>query len=256
MLCFDSKKIFRFASKFFVSLHSESKSMFSSLFCFEAKQNKCFLASFHFTRYRLEKLKDDLNIFLRFVTDCLRISLYPFSLCSFRFFFVLFLLYFFFISLQMRKQAKKAHFLQRSEKNFTSNFASKRKWRQFSLLFCFVLAWFHFRFASYFYVSHQCETSNFASVSHPFASKRKWRRTLVRPRKIGPQIFQISLRKGKGRKVKFWSMVWCQRAYRDVWVRRKIKTQSMQENYVSCLYFSPFFTPPPPQPSLPPSHKY
>jgi hypothetical protein len=55
----------------------------------------------------------------------------------------------------------------------------------FSLLFCFVFASFHFCFASDFYVSHRCETSekkhffshrsekNFASVSLHFASKRK-----------------------------------------------------------------------------------
>jgi hypothetical protein len=47
----------------------------------------------------------------------------------------------------------------------------------------------HFRFASDFYVSHQCGTSektlfshrskkNFASVSLNFALKQKWRRTL------------------------------------------------------------------------------
>ncbi len=51
----------------------------------------------------------------------------------------------------------------------------------FSLLFRFVFASFHFCLASDFFVSHWCEISekNFASVSLHFASKRKWRRTLV-----------------------------------------------------------------------------
>ncbi len=48
----------------------------------------------------------------------------------------------------------------------------------FSLLFRFVFASFHSRFVKDFYVSHRSE-KNFASVSLHFASKRKWRRTLV-----------------------------------------------------------------------------
>jgi hypothetical protein len=50
--------------------------------------------------------------------------------------------------------------LLRSKQNFASvllHFALKRKWKQFSLLFTFVLASFHFPFASDFYVAHRCK---------------------------------------------------------------------------------------------------
>ncbi len=67
-----------------------------------------------------------------------------------------------------------------------SSFCFEWKWWQFLLLFCFVFASFHFSFASDFYVSHRCETSekhrsekNFVSVSLHFASIRKWRPTLL-----------------------------------------------------------------------------
>jgi hypothetical protein len=41
----------------FVSLQSETKETYFALFRFEAKRNKHFFASFHNTRYRIEKLK-------------------------------------------------------------------------------------------------------------------------------------------------------------------------------------------------------
>jgi hypothetical protein len=78
----------------------------------------------------------------------------------------------------MQKQAKKL-FSHRSKKNFASvllHVASKRKLRQFSLLFRLVFASFHFGFASDLHVSHRCKKieksfflhqsiQNFASVS-------------------------------------------------------------------------------------------
>jgi hypothetical protein len=102
-----------------------------SLLCFSSKQT-------------------EINVFSLFSTslgtDCPRISLYPFSLCSFCFFLILFSLNFIFVSLQMRKQAKK-YFFRIKAKNFISislHFASKRKLRQFLLLICFVFVSFHF----------------------------------------------------------------------------------------------------------------
>ncbi len=126
-------------------------------------------------------LLQDLNIFLRFFTECPRISLYPFLFWSFCFFFI-----FCFISFPTTFSASK-------KKKFCFLFASfcfEAKMTAVLLLFCFVFALFHFLFASDFYVLHPCETSentlfshqskkNFASVSLHFASKWKWRRTLM-----------------------------------------------------------------------------
>ncbi len=96
-------KIFCFASLRFLKRFSR---------CFTSKRNEIniFFASFHFTRYRFEKLKDHLKIFLRFFTDCPRNSLYPFSHWSFHFFFVLFSLNFIIVSLQMQKLTKNTFF--------------------------------------------------------------------------------------------------------------------------------------------------
>jgi hypothetical protein len=70
-----------------------------------------FFAALNKLTNRLAKLKDDLNIFLRFLTDFPRFSLYPFLVCSFPFFFIVFSLHFIFVSLRIDvKQAKKALF--------------------------------------------------------------------------------------------------------------------------------------------------
>jgi hypothetical protein len=39
-------------------IEAKQNKRFFALFCFEAKQNKRFFASFHHTRYRHEKVKD------------------------------------------------------------------------------------------------------------------------------------------------------------------------------------------------------
>ncbi len=94
-------------------------------FRFASKRNEIniFFASFHFTRYRLDKLKDRPYIYLRFFTDCPRISLYPFSLRSFRFFFVFSLRYIFihFLSIEAKKISLPFRFiLLRSENEAVS----------------------------------------------------------------------------------------------------------------------------------------
>ncbi len=78
-----------------------------------------------------------------------------------------------------------------SEKNFASILLRSENDGSFSLLFCFVFALFHFRFASDFYVSHRCETSEKSTflcieakkISLPFRfislRSEKWRRTLI-----------------------------------------------------------------------------
>ncbi len=88
-------------------------------------------------------------------------------------------------------------FSHRSEKNFASvslHFASKRKLRQFrfffvSFLLCFIFVSLQistFRIDAKQvknpFFSHRSE-KNFASVSLHFASKRKWRRTLLLTKK-------------------------------------------------------------------------
>jgi hypothetical protein len=143
---------------------------FFALFCFKAKRNKCLFASFHFTRYRLEKLKAWPNIF-RFFTDCPRISLYPFSLWSFCFFFVCFRLIAFSFCFRCKNKWKNTFRIEAKKLISVSlHFTLKRKWRQFSLLFCLIFTLFHFRLASDFYVSHRRETSKKELF---FTSKRK-----------------------------------------------------------------------------------
>ncbi len=102
----------------------------------------------------MKKLKTSLNIFLRFFTNCPRISLYPFSLWSFRFF----LFCFRFISF-FRIKAKKILLPFRFEAK--------------------MMAVFRFRFASFRFISLHFASKRkgwqfFASVSLHFTSKQKW----------------------------------------------------------------------------------
>ncbi len=135
-------KISRFASNFLVFLQSETKSRFFALFCFKAKRNKRFFFIF----------------FISLGTDCPRISLYPFLLCSFCFFSILFSLHFIFVSLKMQKQVKK-HFFRIEAKTFCFHFPSIRFEAKMTAVFAFflVFASFHFRFTLDFYLSHRCE---------------------------------------------------------------------------------------------------
>ncbi len=134
---------------------------------------------------------------LRLQKFCVSLRFASFSFFSFHLIFV---------SLQMQKQAKEHFFHIEAKKcrfhfasfcfeakimaifasvslHFTSkrklwqffasvslHFASNRNDGSFSLLFCFVFASFNFRFASDFYVSHQCEKSSFShrKISLPF----------------------------------------------------------------------------------------
>ncbi len=91
--------LFRFASK------RNEINVFS--ISFTSKQNKINFFWLLFTSLGIDltNWRTDLNIFLWFFTNCPRISLYPFSLWSFRFFFV-FLLHFIFIHI-FRIKAKK-----------------------------------------------------------------------------------------------------------------------------------------------------
>jgi hypothetical protein len=93
----------------------------SIIFCFASFR-------FHFfvslqNGHRLDKLKDNVNIFLYFFTDFPRFSLYPFSLCRIRFFFISFSLHLNYVSLQISTfridaiQAKKAFFRIEAKKN-------------------------------------------------------------------------------------------------------------------------------------------
>ncbi len=152
-------------------------------FRFEAKRNQHFLASFHFTRYRLEIWKTDLNIF--FVS----LQIVP----EFHFFLFRFVVFtsfpVFFASFHFQTL-----FLHRSEKNFASvSLCSvlKWKWRQFRLFFvsfslCFILVTLlistfciYAKQAKKHFFSHWSE-NNFASVSLNRAAKRKLRHTLHR----------------------------------------------------------------------------
>ncbi len=71
-------------------------------------------------------------------------SLFRFQNCSFRFFFVLFSLHFIFISLQMRKQAKKHIFRNNEAKKFRFRFASFRFEAKIMAVFRFRFPSFHF----------------------------------------------------------------------------------------------------------------
>ncbi len=178
------------------------------MLCFASKVNEIqvFLLLFTILGIDLKKnYKTSLNVFLCFFTNCPRIVLDPFSLWSFCFFFVLFLLHLIFVLLQMRKQEKK-HFFRIEAKKMSLPFRVISLWSEndgsfslpfrfislrsendgsfllpsrfislqsendgsFSLLFCLVFAPFHFRFASDIYVSHRCETSEKSTF---FASK-------------------------------------------------------------------------------------
>ncbi len=156
--CFASFRFrfFRFASK------RNEINVFS--LCFALKRNELnifFSLPFTSLGVDLKNWKADLNIFLHFYTDCPRISLYPFSLWSFLFFFV-FLLHFIFIHffhIEAKKISLPFRFILLRSENYGS-FAS----------FSFRFALLHFRFASDFYVLHRCETSE---KSLFFASKRK-----------------------------------------------------------------------------------
>jgi hypothetical protein len=169
--------------KFFVSLPI-------FLFRFKAKRNKRFFASFHHTRYRHKKVIDQPSYFssiLYKLSQNFTLSFFAlkFSLL-FRFVFASF---HFFAS----KRKKLASISLRSENDgsfslpfcFISllsekdgsfllpfRFISLRSENDgsFLLLFRFVFASFHLRFASDFYISHRCKTSEKSTF---FASKRK-----------------------------------------------------------------------------------
>ncbi len=114
-------------------------------FRFEAIRNKHFFASFSFTRYSIEKLKTNLNIFLRFFTDGPRISLYPFSLWSFCFFFGFFASFHF----RFASDAKK-HFFRIEVKKISLpfRFILLRSKNDGSFRFVFVFFSLHFVFVS------------------------------------------------------------------------------------------------------------
>jgi hypothetical protein len=153
--------------KFFVSLP-----IFS--FRFKAKWNKRFFASFHHTRYRHKKVKDQpwyFSSILYKLSQNFTLSFFAlkFSLL-FRFVFASF------------------HFFASKRKKICFRFASKQKWWQFFASVSlrsekdgsFLLP-FHF-------ISLRSENDGsflllfrfvFASFHFRFASKRKWRRTLV-----------------------------------------------------------------------------
>ncbi len=137
IFCFASFRFwfFRFASK------QNGINVFSLCFTSKRKEINIFFASLGIN---LTNWRTDLNIFLCFFTDCPRISLNPFSLWSFHFFFASF----HFDTL----------FSHQSENNFAS-VSLEVKMTAVSLLFRFVFALFHFRFTSDFYASHRCETS-------------------------------------------------------------------------------------------------
>jgi hypothetical protein len=164
---------FRFASNFFFRFKTKRNKRFS--LCFASKRNEInvFSLLFMLLGMDLENWKTDLNIFLSFFTNCPRISLYPFSLWSFCFF-TLFSLTFHFFRIRCENKRKSTFFASKRKK-FHFYFASKWKWRQFSLLFHFVFASFHFRFASDFYFPHRCEKSekkfHFRFASFRFEAK-------------------------------------------------------------------------------------
>ncbi len=82
-------------------------------------------------------LKDDLNIFLRFFIDCPRFHFILFRFAVFASF--SFCCRFISFSFGFRCKNKR-----KSKKKFRFRFASKRKWRQFSLLFRFIMLHFIF----------------------------------------------------------------------------------------------------------------
>jgi hypothetical protein len=73
---------------------------------------------------------------------------------------------------------------------FCFNLLRSENYSSFSLLFCFVFASFHFRFASDFYILHQCETSENALF---FASNQ-----LLPDRRGGRPESSLSLRSHGG----------------------------------------------------------
>ncbi len=124
------EKIFfslHFASNFSLPTKAKSIHRFFALFRFEAKRTKHFFDLFTSLGIDLKNWKTGLNIFLRFFTDCHRISLYPFWFWSIRFFFV-FSLHFIF-----------KHFFRIEAKKFRFRFASFRfKAKMTAVYFFFV----------------------------------------------------------------------------------------------------------------------
>jgi hypothetical protein len=187
-----------FCFKFFAPDQSEINSAFfrfvslTKIFRFASKRNEInvFFASFHHTRYRHKKVKDQPSYFsliLYKLSQNFTLSFFAlkFSLL-FRFVFASF--HFFasrqkkFASISLRSENDGSFSLSfcfislRSEKDgsflLPFRFISLRSENDgsFLLLFRFVFASFHFRFASDLYVSHRCETSEKALF---FPSKRK-----------------------------------------------------------------------------------
>ncbi len=189
--------------KFFVSLPI-------FLFRFKAKRNKRFFASFHNTRYRHKKVKDQPSYFssiLYKLSQNFTLSFFALKF-SLLFHFVFASFNFFasklkkFASISLRSENDSSFSLPfcfislRSEKDgsflLSFRFTSLRRENDGSFLlfsFCFLSVSFSFRFRflrfasmrnkrKKHFFSHRSE-KNFASVSLHFASKRKWRRTLV-----------------------------------------------------------------------------
>jgi hypothetical protein len=134
----------------------------------------------------------------KFSPLCPIISLYPFSLWSFRFFCVLFLLHFIFVLLQMRKQAKNTFFASKRIK-FRFRFASFRFEVKILAVFRFFFVLFSLRsiFVSLQISKFRIDGNkrkkalflDFVSVSLHFASKRKWRRTLYGYQWLSKKLF-------------------------------------------------------------------
>ncbi len=124
------KKLFfsvLFASNF--SLPTNAK-LIERIFALFRSHNKRFFSSFHFTGYRLEKLKDRPWYFSSFLY---KLSL-NFTLSFSRFevftFFVLFSLHFIFVSHRCKKSTFFSHQSEKILLSVSLHFASKRKWRR------------------------------------------------------------------------------------------------------------------------------
>jgi hypothetical protein len=159
-------KIFRFAPIFLFRLKEKWNKRFFALFRFKAKRNKRFSTPFHFTRYRFEKLKDQpwyFSSFLYRLSQNFTWSFFAFKfLASFCFVFASFQFCF-----VLDAKTSKKHFFRIEAKKISFPFLFISLWSENDLLlFHFVFASVHFRFASDFYVSHRCETSKKLFFSH------------------------------------------------------------------------------------------
>ncbi len=162
-------------------------------FRFKAKRNKRFFASFHHTRCRHKKVKDQPSYFSSIPYKLSQ----NFTLSFFALFevFASFSFCFRFISFFASKRKKFASIPLRSENDgsflLPFRFISLRSENDgsFLLLFRFVFASFHFRFSTDFYVSHRCETSEKSTffrieankISLPFRFISLWSEMTAHP---------------------------------------------------------------------------